>query len=304
MKTNLVVSGLVMLTLGVSATYGAPHAFAGWLIDRSGTLIQVNGMILGDDITDDPEENESEDSVAQKRIELIRENTKQKEEITREKLKQQTELKIKQNEKRVESLKTQAKYELKNESGKLEIKGEIKDKNGNMVRTQNQKVEEGEPIFVEQENEDGKIEQVRINAVKDGKIEMLKNRLRTTSDYELQVGDKNEISVTLPNGKTREVALPDKALENLVSQGVIAAVTDSEDQGDYELVAGSNGEPVYQVEGQVEKKLLGFLKLKFDQKIEVAASASDDGTTTTGDVVSSQSRETNPWRRFLERLSR
>jgi hypothetical protein len=301
MKNNLAVFALVMLTLGSIATYSAPKVFANWLIDRSGTLIQIDGSVLGDDSSNEIE-NESE--MLKKQVELKRETSKQNAEKTRETLKQQAELKIKQNEQRVESQNTKSQYELKNKDGALELKGEIKDKNGRIVSTSKQKIVEGESMFVEQEGENGEVERVRINAVKDGQMEMIKDRIRTTSEYELKVGEKNEISVILPNGKTKEIALPDKALENLVEKGILTSTEGDLGTTNYELTAGSGGDPVYQVDGQVEKKFLGLLKLKFAQQIEVAASQSDDGTISIGDVVSSSTRETSPWRLFIERLSR
>ena len=167
-----------------------------------------------------------------------------------------------------------------------------------MIKKQEIEIKKGESLHVEQENG----ETLRIDVQEDGRLEMIKNRVRTNSTLDLQVGEKNEISVTLPNGKTKEIALPDKALERLVANGVIASA-EGGSESQYELIAGKNGEPVYEVEGRVEKKLLGFFKLKFAQKMEIAASGSDDGSVAPGDIVETQSQETSPWRRFLERMS-
>jgi hypothetical protein len=49
MKKNITVFALVMFTLGFVATYSTPRVFADWLIDRSGTMIEFDSSILGDD---------------------------------------------------------------------------------------------------------------------------------------------------------------------------------------------------------------------------------------------------------------
>lgn len=281
---------------------------ADWFLDRSGTLVQIDGAILGDDDTVDSTENEdevesedksTEDRVdtspnpsTQRQFESQREAAKQHQEKSRELLKQQTEARLKSQE----TNGRKSEVEIKTEAGKFKLKQEIKDARGKLIKKQEIDIKDGESLHVEEEN--GKT--VRIDSLKDGRLEMVKDRLKTKSDLNLKVGEKNEISVTLPNGKTKEVSLPDKALERLVANGVISQ--NAEEENNYTLIAGQNGDPVYQVEGVVEKKLLGLFKLKFAQKMEVAATQSDDGTVAAGDVVNSESRETG-WRRLLYRLS-
>lgn len=274
---------VILLTAIFLSPFFTTPAKADWLLDRSGTLVRVDGYVLGD-----------EDST--NRLEQARDMVKDRQEAVREDAKQKLENQIETRKKIQEKLGNRSEVEVKNEENRLKIKQEIRDKNGSVVRKQEIEVKDGERFMVEGENR----EKVEINAIKDGRLEIAKNRIRTNSDMELKVGDKNEISVTLPNGKTREVALPDKALENLVSKGVVVQ-TEGEDA--YELKTGENGEPVYPAKAQVEKKLFGLLKLKFHQNIEVAAGDSEDGTVKAGDIVQAKSQETSPWRRLLERLS-
>lgn len=271
----------------------ASPVHADWLLDRSGTLVKVEGYVLGDD---DSVEMELEVEDEKNRLEQARELSKDRRESVREAAKKKLENQIEARKKIQEKIGTKSEVEIKSEETRLKITQEIRDKNDNLVRRQEIEVEDDERFMIEGEDK----ERVEINAVKEGRLEIAKNRIKTNSDMELKVGDKNEISVTLPNGKVREVELPDVALDNLVSKGI---VVQSEGENAYELVTGKSGEPVYPAKAQVEKKLFGLFKLKFNQNIEVAAGDSEDGTIKVGDIISSESQETSPWKRLLERLS-
>lgn len=293
----------ILYTLYFILYTSVPLAHADWLIDRSGSLVQVDGAVLGDDTNLGEAEIKSAVPVreAQKRTtERVRENAKDKQETVREAAKQKLENQIEARKKIQEKTGQSSTFELKSEARKLRINQETQSASDPALIRPPIEMKEGESLYVEQE--DGV--KARINAVKDGRMELIKNRVKTNSDFELKVGEKNEISVTLPNGKEKEITLPDKALENLISKGILTETTGEDGTTDYQLTAGKNGDPVYPVEGQVEKKLFGLLKLKFAQKLEVAATTTDDGTVQAGDVVESQSRETSPWRRLLERFSR
>ncbi|MBP9670541.1 hypothetical protein KBD75_04030 [Candidatus Woesebacteria bacterium] len=294
-------SFVVLLTVIFLSPFFSTSAKADWLLDRSGTLVKVDGYVLGDDDSQDSvieaKENKSETSeIDKKRIEQAREMAKDRQESVREAAKQKLETQIETRKKIQEKIGNKSEVEIKSEENRLKIKQEIRDKNENLVRKQEIEVKDGERFMVEGEDR----QKTEIHATKDGRLEIGKNRIKTNSEMELKVDDKNEISVTLPNGKVREVELPDKALENLVSKGIIIQ---SEGENSYELKTGQNGEPVYPAKAQVEKKLLGLFKLKFNQNIEVAAGDSEDGTVKAGDVVQSESQEKSPWRRLLERLS-
>lgn len=289
---------------------------ADWLIDRSGAIVQIDPRVLGDDVdnsgsstdqssvdddvSDDVDESPSPSTSPTStspeqnlQIQRSREIENQRLEKSRETLKKQIESRQKIQEKKGDKSET----ELRTTDGKFKLKQEVKDVNGRLIKKQEIEVNEGESVHVEQEGE----EPITINAVKDGRLELIKNKIKTNSDLDLKVGDKNEISVTLTNGKTKEIALPDQALERLIANGVIAQL-ESGAESEYELIAGKNGDPVYEVKGRVEKKLFGLFKLKFTHKLEVAAGASEDGTIEVGDIVDSESSETG-WRRLWERLA-
>lgn len=284
-KTSFALTTTVILS-SIFA-FSASQVQADWFLDRSGTLTRIDGFVLGDDDTtqEDIKTTETRNESDKNRIEREREQAKQK-----------LETQVEARKKLQERTGNTSEVKVRSEDDRLKLKQEIRNKNGQVIRKQEIEIKDGEELKVEQR--DG--ENVSINAVKDGRIELIKDRIRTNSDLELKVDDKNEISVTLPNGKTREVDLPDKALENLVSKGVIVQ-TEGEDT--YELVTGKSGEPVYQVEGKVEKRLLGLFKLKFAHKLEVAAGTSAEDGIVPGDILDTQSQETSPWRKFLERIS-
>lgn len=290
----------VLILSPIFSLISSTQVRADWLLDRSGTLVQIDGAILGDDdaldeieVETEDENDEATDESVQRAAESRREELKQQQEKSRELLKQQTEARLKVQEKTGQKSQT----EIRIEDGKSKLKQEIRDANGKLIQKREIEIKEGESLHIEQV--DG--ERVEIEAREDGRLELIKNKIKTKSEFELKVDDKNEITVTLPSGKTKEIALPDKALANLIANGVIANIPEGE-TSEYELIAGKNGDPAYEVEGTVEKKLFGLFKLKFAQKMEVAAASSDDGSVEAGDIVETESRETG-WRRFFERLS-
>lgn len=278
----------------VSTLFFPVPARADWYIDRTGELTHLTGSVLGDETemtsvtSNDTVISPPPKTPVRKQDELVRRQEKERQSLAE---------KIKRN---IKNDTNRSQYELKNKAGILELKGEIKDLRGKEIGKPSETIPGGEPVFVEQITEDGTVERVKINALKDGRIELMKNKIKTNSDLELKVGEKNEISVTLPNGKVREVTLPDKALEKLLANGVITETEGEENV--YKLTAGKNGDPVYEVEGKVEKKLFGLFRVKFAQKMAVAAGASEDGSIVPGDVVEAESRETG-WRRLWERLA-
>lgn len=291
---------LLLTALYLFPLFSSP-AKADWLLDRSGALLKVDGYVLGDDDSVKSEveieqETSEQNETEKNRMEQAREMVKDRQEVLQEAAKKKLETQIEARKKIQEKIGTKSQVEIRSEGDQLKIKQEIRDRNENLVKKQEIEVKGSERFVVEGEDKS----RIEINAIKDGQLELQKNNFRVRSEMDLKVGEKNEISVTLPNGKVREIELPDKALTNLVNKGIIVQ---SEGDDDYELKTGVNGELVYAVQGTVEKKLLGLFKLKFAQKMEVAASTSDDGAVATGDVLQAESQEVSPWRRFLERLS-
>lgn len=339
MNKNLAVFALVTLTFCSVATYNAPSVLADWLIDRSGALVKVDGAVLGDnsgsgssnsgssgkdDSNSNRSEDENEDSASASPATTISNTEVHTSPSSRPedrnnpaaaKLEMAKRLELEKKQKllntQIEARKklqqksgTRTTTEIKHEDGVELIHQEIRDQKGELLKTQEARLGEGETLHIEQENEQGEFEKVRINQAKDGRFELTKNNLKTHSDLDLQVGEKNDISVTLPNGKVKEISLPDKALERLISSGVIASMSDTDSPTDYELSTGQSGEPVYSVKDALVQKQWGPFKFKTRANVEVAASDSEESGTTTGDVVSEEITDKNPFVRFFARLAK
>lgn len=310
----LILSALFFVTTPARATY---------LLDQSGYLIKLNPLVLGDqdeieletesesnDIEDDNTSSELRRESEQKVFEQKREQQKKQDEVKREAAKKKLEQQLEQNKKRV---KTNVETRVKVKDGKLNVEQtELQ----NNARTKKTSVEFERAESLKVEGEDGQFTEIKpaekpsVSEIKERvskeppetkeEFELTKNRIKTRTNLELKVGEKNEITVTLPNGKEKEISIPDKALENLISKGII---TQKDGESSYELTTNKSGEPVYQAEGQVEKKILGLFKIKVAQKLEVAASNSEDGTVQAGDVINTETVESNPLRRFLSRFA-
>ncbi len=339
MNKNLAVFALVTLTLCSVASYAAPSVLADWLIDRSGTLVKVDGTVLGDnsgsgssnsgssgsdDSNSDRDEDENEVSASTSPATTTsntevhtspssRPEDRKNPAATKLEMARRLELEKKQKllNTQIEARKklqqkngTRTTTEIKHEDGVELIHQELRDQKGELLKTQEARLDEGETLHIEQENERGEIEKVRINAVKDGRFELMKNNIKTHSDLDIKVGEKNDISVTLPNGTTKEISLPDKALERLVSNGIIAPLSDTDSPTDYELSTGKSGDLVYSVKDAVIEKKWGPFRFKTHANVEVAASDSEESGTTTGDVVSEEITDKNPFVRFFARLAK
>lgn len=299
MNKNLAVFAFVMLTLGTVATYSAPQAFADWLIDRSGTIIQLDPIVLGDDDVQEVEvEGSSNASEAQReqlkqQAEVKREAQKTQREESRELAKQKLERKIELNERVNKNVKN--KYEISTKDGDLKVKQKTKLRNGQETETEIE-FEENETLHIDQENG----ESVDIEASNNrGELKITKAKFEGRTRLPISVNENNELTVTRPDGTTKIVTvLPDVAVAKMIERGILtnSGSVDNPSTENVELTTSESGEPVYVVRQEVAKKFLGLLKMKFKSETEVSA--------TDAESVTTNSVETNPWRRFLESLAR
>lgn len=297
----------VMLILGSVATYSARPAFADWLIDSSGTLFEIDPLVLGDnDVTvesvetsepsetarptESPEANavnnisEQQQEQFKKREEKKREDTKTAEEKAREAAKQKLERKIELNKEKNKNIENE--FELSSSRGELKVKQKTKLPNGK-EKEMELKLKENETIHVDQEGG----ESVDIKVSKPGEIEIIKDKFKGKTRLPLSVNSNNELVVTRPDGTTKVVSvLPDEAVSKMMEHGVLVAPET------VELTTNESGDPVYQVKQEASKKVFGLFVMKFSAVSEVSATDSSSITTV--------STETSPWRRFLESLSR
>ncbi len=127
------------------------------------------------------------------------------------------------------------------------------------------------------------------------------------------------MSITTPAGSRVVTVLPDQAVQNMLTRGIISKIgghiatgsgelsgDDSsasafiQGESESELPAADdnielteeNGSPVYKIHGQKEKRFLGLLPVEIDKTLTVSAD--------TGNVESTQ---ISPFQRFLDLLS-
>lgn len=296
MKKSLLITGIAMLAF---ATLLTPLAQADYLLDRSGTIVAIDGSILGDD---DSQGDNQEQEKTEVESDEVNEIEKKREEQNREAAKKNLERQIEARKKSSEINEVKSEVKLENEKGTFKLKQEIKDKNGRVTKKEIE-LKEGESLHVEDESGEETIEVRRKEAIKerqnnrveerqearDEKLEIIKNKIKTETRLPISVNENNELVVTRPDGSTKVVTvLPDQAVENMRRRGIVV--------GDGltapELVTNEAGDPVYQLEQEEERNILGF-KLRFKRATEVSAE--------TGEVVTT-SLETNPVKKWLERF--
>lgn len=246
-----------------------PLARADWLIDKSGTLVEVEGFILGDEDPTRPTEDIPERSMERAR------------EIEKKRLETATEARIKALETRRETIKSRVEAE----DGQIRVRQEVKSADGKVVRTNRTDIIPQQRLRVE--GEDGGL--TEINAVEGNKLEIIRDRIKARTDHPLTIGDNNELIVTRPDGSEKVVTiLPDTAADNLRSRGLEPVSEEIELEVEGET-------PVYKFETEQTKRFLGLFKFVAKQRAQVSAE--------TGELVGTESLETSPLRRLLERFS-
>lgn len=301
MNKNIVAFSFITLLTGIAGTYFAPQVLADYLIDRSGTIMMVDPMVLGDEDVEvkdvekvEPAETskrESDNSVNEqkreqlkKQEEIKKETIKTEREQVREVAKQALERKIKLNESKNKNIKNE--YEISATSGELKVKQKTKTSAGQETERELE-LQEKETLHIDQE--DG--ESVDIDVKSPGEIEITKDTFKGRTRLPLSVNSDNQLMVTRPDGSTKVVSvLPDEAISKMIEKGTLVS------SDNIELTTDESGDPVYQVKQEVSKKILGLFAMNFEEETTVSA--------TDSNVVARVSTETSPWRRLLERLAR
>lgn len=272
---------------------------ADYLYDRSGTLVIIDGDVLGDDdISDSEVENEqesSDDSNSNSRgREKANEASKKQEEKRREDAKNTLEKQIESRKKIQEKTKTESQLEIRQENDKFKLKQEIKDAKGRVTKKEIE-LKGGESLHVEEENgERTELRPKQEDSLEDraAKLEIIKNKIKTETDLPLVVNKDNELILTKKDGTTKVLTiLPDQAKAKLVEKGILTEQSGSAP----ELTTNASGDPVYTVTADEPRKVLGLFKFNFKTKSEV--------DVETGEV-STEIEEVSPWRQLLFRWSR
>lgn len=221
-------------------------AQATWLIDRSGTLIEETGYVLGDE----------------------------------KKLEQATEARIKSQELRRETVQSQ----LENKGGNIRVRQEVQNEAGELIREGQTDLPPRERLRIE--NANGQM--VEVGTVED-RLEITNNNIKARTDHPITIGDNNELIITRPDGTEKVVTiLPDVAADKLRERGLITTGSEAE----LEL---QDNLPVYKFRTMQVKKLFGLFPRELAEESVVSAES--------GELVSTSSTQTSPFRRLLDRLS-
>ena len=279
-KQTLSLSVLVASSLLLSPSV----VHADWLIDRTGALVQIEGSILGDEISATSNTTSAERAAKEREAAKLR----------LEKETRARELRAPKPDNinfKVEAIRS-------GDAAKLRIEQDAKLDNGQVRHEKRVDLKESDSLFVEGVGE----HPVEIKAVRDHELEIKRDKIKTHTDLPVSVNADNEVVLTKPNGETKVLRiLPDEVKEKMIEKGLLIVESESteqtneSDEENVELTENSDGEPVYKVKSIAQKRVLGLFRMQFAAETEVSA---EDGETV------STSQETNPWRRFLERIAR
>lgn len=92
------------------------------------------------------------------------------------------------------------------------------------------------------------------------------SQMQVQTNFPLSVDPKtNSLTVTTPQGVKSVVILPDVAIQNMISAGIIST------QSAVVLGTDATGSAVYNVDGTKEKRLLGIFNVNIDKTAQVSA---------------------------------
>lgn len=263
---------------------------ADFLYDRSGSLVYIDGSVLGEETVHVEGEGESKTAIG----EHPSENSKKVEEQRREQAKKVLEKQIVARKKAQEKNESQSRLEINQVGDKLKLKQETKDKSG-LVVTKETELKDGEALHIEEKNGEHTELRPKLEAKFDDKVaklEIIKDKIKSETILPLVVNEQNELTLTKKDGTTKILTiLPDEAKAKLVERGILTQDTDSAP----ELTTNESGEPVYSVHAQAKRRVLGLFNLDFKTKSEVDV---ESGNVTTN------VEEVSPWRQLLFRWSR
>lgn len=121
--------------------------------------------------------------------------------------------------------------------------------------------------------------QPQIDQNAQGNFVILKSGVGATTTFPLSLDvSTNQLMVTTPTGTKNVTVLPDQAVNNLITQGTITSVDQNGNNSSQINLVEENGQPVFQINGVSDQKLLGIIPLTIHKTANVSAQ--------TGQVVS------------------
>ncbi len=289
-KQSIVISGFLLSALGLLS---AKDALASWVIDSSGSLIEISDLAFDFNQAVDPliarmgiSENqkgsqEQKNSGSDSQLGEMNQNQNQyqtQEQVEQEAEKKRQELQEQREQKAQEAKQVMEKKEQYTQSTvevvgeQIKIRQEVLDKKTKaMISFKEMVLPKNEPLYLEKK--DGSTVQVKPD--NKGNLEISGKQLKTEVEGPMQVGANQEIMLASENGEKKSLKLfPEEVAEKLQKQNY--TVVDQNVELKLEQQEGST----YAFKVQEQRKLLGIFPLNFEPR-EMRIS------TETGDVISS-----------------
>lgn len=296
-------------------------AQASWHLSSTGALYYVPGSVLGDDeseVENESEDNDSSESesksesksesesreveveseraspAAENQREQIKqaaekqvETAKQQYEQAREKLKKEAEQKAKARERVLEQNKQKLELKLKSVTDpeeakaiRLQIEEQVRNEDGTIAEVNARELEDDDSVVITRP--DGT--EVVVTATTLKRLEIMREKIKTSTELPITVNDANELILTKPDGTTQPLTvLPDEAVGRLQERGLLSGSVKLESS---ELIA-SPEEALYRLETTRQEKVLGLIPVALREQYSVSAA--------TGELVGREST-------FLSRL--
>jgi len=187
------------------------------------------------------------------------------------------------------SRKQSIKSRLELRENQLEVVQETLDSEGTVIKTKKTPLPPREKIRLEKPERPDKPLIISASTDNSPVLEIETTEIKTRTEHPLSIGENNELIVTRPDGTEKTVTvLPDQAAEKIRQKGFTR-------EGDRAELKVESDQPVYRFQTNRFKRLFGLFRTKFSQNVSVSAE--------TGEVVTTISSESSPFRRFLERFS-
>ena len=125
-----------------------------------------------------------------------------------------------------------------------------------------------EEVEVEDEDEGTRLVKIKIKN-RDGEFELQAEGISARSNLPLSVNSEtNELTVATPNGEKAVTVLPDRAIANMIENGVIDSSLSVE-------IQESDEDVQYEVEGVDEQRLLGLFDVAIARRVRVSAQSGE-----------------------------
>lgn len=299
MKLRLLTTSIIIATVFLVV---ASPVRAWWLVDQFGGLTEFGpeGQVLGEGSGKNDEGKREEFKTEFKPDERKTEMRFGDENRIKTEFKPgESKTEFRQGETRIKlerkdgEVRMKIKNEATGEERELEIKNGAEEKMRLRERTEFEKPEMELPEIEDEIEIEAEQELLRIREREDrneirvgsdsGRFVIKRNRVGAISEFPLSIDlSTNTLSVTTPAGEKQVTILPDQAVQNMLSRNVIDKVI-GEDSGDLstriKVSQSDDGNLIYEVDGEKQKRLFGLIPLKFKKTAVVSVETGELMTT-------------------------